>query len=572
IQNVVYTAVSVCCWAGAAVHQAHARVTLQRSTHLNMELRALLQQYFCDQASIDTMLTDMLAIIKSFIGTLRSSFFIIDRDNMDEQLIADMWDDGWATEKSTLPRKKTKVNLSLEQTPAGLVARTGMTLNLQDVYRDPRFTKEVDPTTGMVVRSSLTSPIVDKNGVIGVVQLVNKTTGRSFDTDDEAIFEVFVNYCSLIVHFYHMQQKKLYHENLNKVYSELMGLHLKPCQHDLDELEASWPAAAPANFRTFEWQPGPRAELAPLTCLMLWETFAASRGLSRPRLAEFVLAALRCYRPNAYHNARHAFCFTHTMYVILAANKERFGFVETTALMLAGLCHDLDHPGFNNNFLKLCKHPLAQMYKTSQLENYHYFLAAKMIEEQQLLSRLAPAERAQVVREVRFAILSTDLAAYFCTRARLAPLVAERAFRWPDPAHRRLLKGILMTTCDLSGCCKPFGVAKEITESIYAEFYEQGDRERALGYTPLSMMDRRRSANQPAEQIQFLSVVVLPCLMLLTSILPNTSPLLDNCRQTQEGWHEEIEMRGMKLWRQEESVTATSRSRVLLKSKSEEIS
>ncbi|CAH2267883.1 jg13014 [Pararge aegeria aegeria] len=60
----------------------------------------------------------------------------------------------------------------------------------------------------------------------------------------------------------------------------------------------------------------------------------------------------------------------------------------------------------------------------------------------------------------------------------------------------------------------------------------KGDKEREMGYTPLSMMDRRRSVNQPAEQIQFLSVVVLPCLLLLQNIFPNTSPLIDNCRYT----------------------------------------
>ena len=54
--------------------------------------------------------------------------------------------------------------------------------------------------------------------------------------------------------------------------------------------------------------------------------------------------------------------------------------MQTAALMLSGLCHDLDHPGYNNNFLTLVKHPLASMYKNSMLENHHFFLAKKMIE------------------------------------------------------------------------------------------------------------------------------------------------------------------------------------------------
>ncbi|XP_063891461.1 cAMP and cAMP-inhibited cGMP 3',5'-cyclic phosphodiesterase 10A-like [Helicoverpa armigera] len=563
--NVVYTVVSVACWAGAAVHQAQARVTLQKTAHLNSELRALLQNYFCDLASIDTMLTDMLTVVKSFIGAMRSSFFIIDKEHIGETLQADMWDDGWSGEKSTMPKKKLKVNLSQEQTPAGYVARTGESLNVRDAYRDPRFTKEIDPTTGTVVRSCLVSPITDKTGVIGVVQLTNKTSATPFDADDELIFAVFVSYCSLIVHFYNMQQKKVFHENLNRVYSELLSLHMKPCKHDLDELvESSGVVMAPPTFRTFDFHisEASKEDMAGLVWIMFSETFT-NRNFDRLGLADFILSVLGSYRDNPYHNAEHAFCFTHTMYMILLLNSGYFDFIETIALMLSGLCHDLDHPGFNNNYLMLCKHPLASMYKTSMLEHHHFFLAKKMIEDKNILTRLPLTDQQRIMEEIKYDILCTDLAIYFQIRAQLTPLLHDRVFDWNDNGHRKMLKGILMTTSDLSGCCKPFGVSKATAEAVYQEFYDQGDRERAMGYTPLSMMDRRRSINQPAEQIQFLSVVVLPCLLMLQNVFPNTSPLTDNCRKTQEAWHEEIEIRGQKLWRQEDAIPNGKNNRFL---------
>ncbi|XP_052754846.1 cAMP and cAMP-inhibited cGMP 3',5'-cyclic phosphodiesterase 10A-like isoform X2 [Galleria mellonella] len=565
-ENVVYTVVSVACWAGAAVHQAQARVTLQKTAHLNCELRTLLQNYFCDLASIDTMLTDMLAIVKSFMGAMRSSFFIIDRDHVGENIQADMWDDGWTSEKTTMPKKRLKINLSQEQTPAGYVARTGESLNVRDAYIDPRFVKEIDPTTGTVVRSCLAAPIVDKHGVIGVVQLTNKSNALPFNAEDETIFKVFISYCSLIVHFYHMQQKKIYHDNLNKVYSDLMSLHLKPCKHDMEELiETNGMVLPPNNFKSYDYHisDGSKEDMPGLICYMFMETFA-DRNFDRNQLADFVFTILNCYRHNPYHNAEHAFYFTHTMYLILLNNSGYFDFVETVALMLAGLCHDLDHPGYNNNFLSLCKHPLAQMYKSSMLEYHHYFLAKKIIEDKNILARIPDMDRVRIMEEIKYDILCTDLAVYFQIRAQLTPLVADHAFDWTDNSHRRMLKGILMTTSDLSGCCKPFGVAKAIAQSIYAEFYNQGDKERAMGYTPLSMMDRRRRVNQPAEQIQFLSVVVLPCLMLLQNIFPNTVPLIDNCRKTQEAWHEEIEIRGQKLWRQDDSLPSTARGQFLI--------
>ncbi|VVC87076.1 unnamed protein product [Leptidea sinapis] len=513
--NVIYTVVSIACWAGAAVHQAQARILLQKTSHLNQELRALLNNYFSDLASLDTMLTDMLAVIKSFIGTMRSSFFIMDKEHIGDHIQADMWDDGWSAEQSAMPKKRNKINLSTDQTPAGLVARTGKPLNVRDAFKDPRFLKEIDPVTGTVVRSCLLAPVMDKDTVIGVVQLTNKTNFTPFNSEDEKIFEVFVNYCSLIVHFYNMQQQKIFHENLNKVFGTLMGLHLKPCRHELEELMESNGVVLPSNnFRSYDFHISEcsKEDMPGLLCYMFVETFADG-NFERRILADFVLTILSCYRQNPYHNAEHAFCFTHTMYMILSSNPGYFDFVETAALMLGGICHDLDHPGFNNNFLIMSRHPLAQMYKTSTLEHHHFFLAKHIIE----------------------------------LRAQLSPLLADGTFEWTDNSHRKMLKGILMTTSDLSGCCKPFGVSKAIAECVYEEFY-----------------------NQPAEQIQFLSVVIIPCLMMLQTLFPNTSPLMENCKKTQEAWHEEIEIRGQKLWRQEDSVRKPSRGLVQVKTESSE--
>lgn len=50
-------------------------------------------------------------MVKSFIGVMRSSFYIIDKEHIGDTLQADMWDDGWSNEKTTMPKKKIKVKL-----------------------------------------------------------------------------------------------------------------------------------------------------------------------------------------------------------------------------------------------------------------------------------------------------------------------------------------------------------------------------------------------------------------------------------------------------------------------------
>ena len=48
------------------------------------------------------------------------------------------------------------------------------------------------------------------------------------------------------------------------------------------------------------------------------------------------------------------------------------GELETLALIVACLCHDLDHRGTNNSFQIKTSSPLAQLYSTSTLEHHHF--------------------------------------------------------------------------------------------------------------------------------------------------------------------------------------------------------
>lgn len=71
--------------------------------------------------------------------------------------------------------------------------------------------------------------------------------------------------------------------------------------------------------------------------------------------------------------------------------------------------------------------------------------------------------------EMNKAILATDLATHFRLRAKLLQLCHDDVLTLEDPAHRDLMKANLITCCDLSGQCKPYSVAKKITENVYSE-------------------------------------------------------------------------------------------------------
>lgn len=61
---------------------------------------------------------------------------------------------------------------------AGHVAQNKEIVNIEDAYKDPRFSSEVDSRTGYKTWSILALPISNNEGeVIGVAQVINKKTG-----------------------------------------------------------------------------------------------------------------------------------------------------------------------------------------------------------------------------------------------------------------------------------------------------------------------------------------------------------------------------------------------------------
>jgi len=59
------------------------------------------------------------------------------------------------------------------------------------------------------------------------------------------------------------------------------------------------------------------------------------------------------YRNNPFHNFRHCFCVTQMMYgfVHLCELWNKLSREDIGILLTACICHDLDHPGYNNAYV-----------------------------------------------------------------------------------------------------------------------------------------------------------------------------------------------------------------------------
>ena len=107
-----------------------------------------------------------------------------------------------------------KVQLEIGQGIAGWVAQTGQSIIVPNVSEDPRFCTESDDLTGFTTRSILAVPLIVKEKIIGVAEVINPIDGRAFNNDDLDIFLTFCRQVALAIenakiHRYLIEKQKL---------------------------------------------------------------------------------------------------------------------------------------------------------------------------------------------------------------------------------------------------------------------------------------------------------------------------------------------------------------------------
>lgn len=118
------------------------------------------------------MVESAIANLRSNTDSERGSFFLLDHDNKRLcSLIAEGLED-------------TDIRVNLNLGIAGYVAISGVEVNIENAYDDPRFNQASDQATGYRTTSILCLPIKNLAGeVLGVTQVLNRTAGP-FTQDD----------------------------------------------------------------------------------------------------------------------------------------------------------------------------------------------------------------------------------------------------------------------------------------------------------------------------------------------------------------------------------------------------
>lgn len=197
------------------------------------------------------------------------------------------------------------------------------------------------------------------------------------------------------------------------------------------------------------------------------------------------------------------------------------------ALLVAALCHDLDHDGHSNSYHVNSGSQLARIYNdTSVLENHHCAMAFAILSRREcnIFDGMAPEALRSMRKKIIAAILSTDMASHFASTAEF-----QKHPTTYDPeceADRNMLIKIVLHAADIGTAVRPFRVNHIMSRRVHHEFQRQAAAESAQALPVTFSVDTSDPIMCARIETNFLDYVVTALWERLVEVLPELQPRL----------------------------------------------
>jgi 3'5'-cyclic nucleotide phosphodiesterase len=251
--------------------------------------------------------------------------------------------------------------------------------------------------------------------------------------------------------------------------------------------------------------------------------------LSADVVRRFLQEVARRYREVPYHNFKHASNVAQFVFYTLTTCGARRYFppIELLAVMVAALCHDLDHPGVNNAFLVNAKAPLATLYNDrAVLEQHHAAGTFRLmnLDGADILGNIPRRAYEHVRKTIVDCIMATDLAEHGQYMAALKEITGQLQDtpNWHDDAKQRgTVLLCILKAADISNEIRPPEVGEEWAKLVVTEFFAQAHLEAERGLPVAPHMDPEKNTVAKAQTgfIKFL------CIPLFTELVRLIEPL-----------------------------------------------
>ncbi|XP_029282781.1 high affinity cGMP-specific 3',5'-cyclic phosphodiesterase 9A-like isoform X1 [Cottoperca gobio] len=194
--------------------------------------------------------------------------------------------------------------------------------------------------------------------------------------------------------------------------------------------------------------------------------------------------------------------------------------IDLLIMLTSALCHDLDHPGYNNAYQINAQTELALRYNDiSPLENHHCAVAFSIMSKPEcnILKNVTCEHYKHIRGGVIRCILATDMARHNDILSQFKSF--QPVFDFSNKEHKEVLMKIMVKVSDISNEARPMAVAEPWLDCLLQEFFHQSDSEKLKGLPVAPFMDRDK-VSKPSSQTNFIRFVLLPLFSELTKLFP----------------------------------------------------
>ncbi len=175
------------------------------------DLEGLLEAYALLTSALDlkTVLTEVLRKAGAQLKAEASSIMLLDEASGELVYEVALGEAGLRI----MEQQRLKAGVGL----AGWVAGNLKPLSVEDAYKDARFFPGFDKKTGFLTKSVLCMPLLAKDRLLGVAEIINKKDGASFTPGDQALFAKYCEVAAIaidnaLLHGKALEQDRLQHD------------------------------------------------------------------------------------------------------------------------------------------------------------------------------------------------------------------------------------------------------------------------------------------------------------------------------------------------------------------------
>jgi adenylate cyclase len=139
---------------------------------------------------LDDLLKTIMQLAANLMNTEASSILLVDRESNELQFKIALGEKG---------EKVKRIRLKVGEGIAGYVAKHKRPLIVNDARNDPRFDSRVDHQSGFKTRAILCVPMMSRENLIGVIEVMNKRGNISFSQHDEELLSIFAGHSAIAI-------------------------------------------------------------------------------------------------------------------------------------------------------------------------------------------------------------------------------------------------------------------------------------------------------------------------------------------------------------------------------------